>query len=102
LDIRPRVFLRYFSRESLEFRGGARNEEEVEAFLCELDGVFFSQAVGGAGDDCPGAFLAIFAELGLIIIFLFYDRELNGVEKEGGSKRTLVPLSTNKLASNRT
>jgi hypothetical protein len=76
LDIRPRVFLRYFGRESLEFRGGARDEEEIEAFLCELDGIFFSQAVGGPGDYCPGAFLAIFAELGSISISLFNDREL--------------------------
>jgi len=63
IDVGAGIFLLDFGGEGVEFRGGARDEEEVEAFLGELDGVFFAQAVRGAGYYCPGAFLAIFAEL---------------------------------------
>lgn len=63
VDIRARILGLYFGGERLEFRGSARDEQQVEAFLRELDGVFFSEAVGGAGYYCPGALLAVFAEL---------------------------------------
>lgn len=48
-----------FGGESRELGGGARDEDEVEAFLRELDGVFFADAVGGAGYYCPGPFGSI-------------------------------------------
>ena len=70
--------------------------------MCELNGVFFPQAIGGAGDDCPGAFLAIFAELRSISISLSMTENRMGWKRRGEAKRTLFPLSTNKLASNRT
>jgi hypothetical protein len=41
----------------------ARDEDDVEAFAGELEGVFFANAVGGAGYDCPGAFEAEFGNL---------------------------------------
>lgn len=42
---------------------GSGDEDEVEALAGELVGVFLAQAVGGTGHDCPGAGLAILAEL---------------------------------------
>jgi len=41
----------------------ARYEDDVEAFAGELEGVFFANAVGGSGYDCPGAFGAEFGDL---------------------------------------
>ena len=39
-----------------EFRGGAGDEDEVEAFLSQLDGIFFADAIGRASYYGPGAF----------------------------------------------
>ena len=50
--------------EGLEFGGGAGNEEYVEALSSKLNGVFFADAIGGAGHKCPAAFGAEGAELG--------------------------------------
>ena len=41
----------------------ARDEEEVVAFAGELEGEFFADAVGGAGDDGVAAFGGVFSEL---------------------------------------
>ena len=49
--------------EGGELRGGARDENEVESFLCELDGVFFADTVRSAGYYCPGAFGSIGSKL---------------------------------------
>lgn len=62
LDI---VFLLNFGREGLEFGLGAGDEEDVEAFRCELESVFFADTVGGARDDRPAAF---FAKLGELVV----------------------------------
>jgi hypothetical protein len=57
-----------FGGQRGEFGGGAGDEDEVEAFLSELDGVFFANSVGGACDYCPGAFGTIFANLFLSLV----------------------------------
>lgn len=49
--------------EGLQFRVRAGDEEEVEAFLRELDGEFLADAVRGAGDDRPASFGAELAKL---------------------------------------
>lgn len=41
----------------------ARDEQDIEAFGGELEGVFFADALRGAGHDGPGALAAIFGEL---------------------------------------
>jgi len=51
------------SRECLKFRFGPRDEDKVESFLRELESEFLAKAVGCSGDDSPGTWLAIFAEL---------------------------------------
>lgn len=49
--------------EGVEFGGGAGDEEEVEGGAGEVEGEFFAEAVGGAGDDCPGGWGAEGTEL---------------------------------------
>ncbi len=56
----------------------------------ELDGIFFSDAVRGTGDDCIGAFGAVFSELRVLVVRLGRNGEL-----------TFVPLNTNRDASMR-
>jgi len=63
LDSGVGIFGLDFFGEDLEFGGGAGDEEEIEAFPCELDGVFFADSVGGAGYYCPGSFLAVGSKL---------------------------------------
>lgn len=45
LDRRTNILLFDFRGKSLELGFGSRDEEEVETFLCELNGVFFSESV---------------------------------------------------------
>jgi len=45
----------------LELGFGAGDEDEVEALLGELDGIFFSKTIGGTCYQGPGSFLAIFS-----------------------------------------
>jgi hypothetical protein len=49
--------------ESLQFGFCARDKDEVESFLGELERKLFAQAVRSSGYDGPRAFLAVFAEL---------------------------------------
>lgn len=42
-----------FRGEGVELALGARDEEDVEALLSELEGVLFAETVGGAGDKSP-------------------------------------------------
>jgi hypothetical protein len=63
LDLRARMFLLNLLGESLKFRFGARDEDKVESFLGELEGEFFAKAVGRSGNNSPGTWLAVFAEL---------------------------------------
>lgn len=44
----------------------ARDKDEIEAFRGELKGVFLPETVGSAGDDCPGAFGSILAQLEIV------------------------------------
>jgi len=44
--------------DGFELVGVAGDEDEVEAFLGELKGEGFADAVGGAGDDGPGSVAA--------------------------------------------
>lgn len=52
-----------FLREDGEFGGGAGDEEGVVAEAGEVEGEFFADAIGGAGDQGPGASGAEGAEL---------------------------------------
>jgi hypothetical protein len=52
-----------FSRHGLQLGFGSRNEDEVEALGSQLVGEFLAETIGCAGDDRPGAFLAILAQL---------------------------------------
>ena len=51
------------SSEGIELGGGARNEDDVEAFLSELESKFLADAVRRSGDHSPGAFGPILSEL---------------------------------------
>jgi hypothetical protein len=69
LDGGPGIFGFDFFAKGGEFGGGTRDEEKVETFLCELDGIFFANSVGGAGYYCPCAFLAIGSKLFLLLAY---------------------------------
>lgn len=49
--------------EGIKLRLSARDENEVEALGSELLGEFLAETIRGAGNDGPGALLAILAEL---------------------------------------
>lgn len=49
--------------ESIEFRLGAGDEDDVEALGGQLEREFFAEPIGCAGHDGPGALLAVPAEL---------------------------------------
>ena len=51
------------SGECFQFRFGTRYKDKVKSFLSELKGEFFAQAIRSSGDNSPGTWLAIFAEL---------------------------------------
>ena len=57
------MFLFDFFTQVEEFGLRAGDEGRVEAFCCELKGVFFAYTVGGAGYERPRAFFAEFLEL---------------------------------------
>lgn len=69
--------------EVVEFGLRARDEENVEAALGELESVFFAYAVRGAGDDSPAAFGAEFGEL-----------EEESVRMVGSGKRDVYTVDT--------
>lgn len=52
-----------FRGEGIELALGARDEEDVVALLGELEGVLFSETVGGTGHKSPGALLAKLGKL---------------------------------------
>ena len=54
-----------FRGESVELALGAGDEEDVVALLCELEGVFFAETVGGTGYESPSSLLAKLGELGI-------------------------------------
>jgi hypothetical protein len=49
--------------EGDELGFGAGDEDEVEALVGELEGIFLSKTIRGAGDDGPGALWTILAQL---------------------------------------
>lgn len=57
------AFLLDLGGKGFEFRLRSRDKEDVEAFACELEGIFFANAIGSTGHDCPCAFLAELGEL---------------------------------------
>lgn len=57
------ILLLELSREGVELRLGTRDEDDVEALGGELGSEFLAEAIRCAGDDGPGALLAILAEL---------------------------------------
>jgi hypothetical protein len=52
-----------FRGECVELALGAGDEEDVVALLCELEGVFLAETVGGTGYESPGTLLAKLGEL---------------------------------------
>lgn len=54
-----------FRGEGVELALGAGDEEDVVALLCELEGVFFAETVGGTGYESPSSLLAKLGELGI-------------------------------------
>lgn len=54
-----------FAGEGIELRLGSGHEDEVEALGSELSGKLLAETVGGAGDNGPGAGLAILAKLSI-------------------------------------
>ena len=54
-----------FRGEGVELALGAGDEEDVVALLCELEGVFFAETVGGTGYESPSSLFAKLGELGI-------------------------------------
>lgn len=57
--------------EGIELRLSARDENEVEALGSELLGELLAETVRGAGNDSPGALLAILAKLSRFVLVAF-------------------------------
>lgn len=57
------VLLLDLGGEGFELGLGAGDEEDVEAFGCQLEGIFLADAIRCACDDRPGAFIAKLGEL---------------------------------------